>query len=438
VTRVLLLAWACGLLASSALATEPGPPLLFGGAITPRKAPVLLDPRLPRGELRGLPLAPLGAAQLCSLRRPVCVDAAFGRSGLDVLERAYEEHRYGLSLPGPRGDEQEPLVFSWAERPVAVIARDVPGRGYDRAAARCLGAELNVSAARRCVAEAAVIAHSPTTASWLRAGLAAHLAVELGDAAEVQAGLRAAGEHPQLGVLTSTGAVHDWQSGEVQVAPLFRSARFFKYLSERSAAGPGHAGFLALTLGPSSTAAGESRYEAEPDIMDVLSATLGHESGALARFFDDYARYSFVDIKKGWDAGPDTAPGLEEWIVEGATLPRSLALPRPIEPSGSTFVKLKLTAEQRKQTIAVQTRCEAPVSYVWSVMRFSGQQQLTTLPIGYLERGTDYEARVEAMEGVTELVIVGTNLGGVDLAHPFDPDHGPHESHACQVYLSVL
>jgi hypothetical protein len=360
----------------------------------------------------------------------------FGRAGLDVLQRAYEEHRYGLSLPAPRADEQQPLVFSWEEGAVAVVAQDVPGRGYDRAAARCSGAELNVSAARRCVMEAAVIAHSPATASWLRAGLGAHVALELGAAPDVQAGLRAAGEQPQLGVLTSTPAAQDGPSGTTRAAPPFRSARFFSFLSERSTAGPGHAGFLALTLGPSSTLAGASRYEAEPDIMDVLSATVGHESGALARFLDDYARYSFVDV--ALHGGPTPASGRVEWEVDGATLPRSLALPRPIEPSGSSFVRLKLTVEQQKRTIAVQTRCEAPVSYVWSVLRFGHQKQLTTLPIGYLERGTDYEARVEPMEGVTELVIVGTNLGGVDLAHPFDPDHGPHESHACQVYLNVL
>jgi len=289
------------------------------------------------------------------------------------------------------------------------------------------------------VAEAAIIAQNPTTASWLRAGLGAQVAVELGVAPEVQAGLRQAGEQPQIGILTGSQAVQDWQSGAAEAVPLFRSARFFKYLSQRSAAPPGHAGYLALTLGGSTTAAGASRYEAEPDVMDVLSATVGDESGALARFLDDYARYSFVDITQAWGGTPDAARGLEEWVVDGATLPRNLALPRPIEPSGSAFVKLKLTLAQRKQTIAVQARCEAPVSYVWSVMRWGNQgEQLTTLPIGYLERGTDYEARVEAMEGVAELVVVGTNLGGVDMAHPFDPDHGPHESHACQVYLSVL
>jgi hypothetical protein len=36
------------------------------------------------------------------------------------------------------------------------------------------------------------------------------------------------------------------------------------------------------------------------------------------------------------------------------------------------------------------------------------------------------------------LLLVGTNLDGVDLAHPFDPDHGPHEFHACTVAVDVM
>ncbi|HXS15814.1 MAG TPA: hypothetical protein VN764_01410, partial [Polyangiaceae bacterium] len=240
-TQMLALAVACSLLVSFAWASEEGPPLLLGGAVTPRKPPVLLDPRLPRGEMRGAPRAVAGAL-LCSLWRPVCVEPAFGRAGLEVLERAYEEHRYGLSLPAPRADEQRPLVFSRAEGPVAVVGDAVAGRGFDRAVARCSGAELTVSAARRCVVEAAIIAHTPATASWLRAGLGAAMALELGAAPDVQAGLRQAGQDPQLGILTSTQTVHDWQSTAVHQVPAFRSARFFEYLSARSSAGLGHAG----------------------------------------------------------------------------------------------------------------------------------------------------------------------------------------------------
>jgi hypothetical protein len=33
---------------------------------------------------------------------------------------------------------------------------------------------------------------------------------------------------------------------------------------------------------------------------------------------------------------------------------------------------------------------------------------------------------------------VGTNLGGVDLAHPFDPDFEPFEPHGFTVYLAEL
>jgi hypothetical protein len=34
--------------------------------------------------------------------------------------------------------------------------------------------------------------------------------------------------------------------------------------------------------------------------------------------------------------------------------------------------------------------------------------------------------------------LVGTNLEGIDLAHPFDPDIAPFEPHSATVYLVRL
>lgn len=355
---------------------------------------------------------------------------------MDRLERAYEELRYGLALPPPRATDEAPLTFLRAPGELEVQREDEWSRGFDRSAASCQGAELDMEAARRCVAEAAIVAQAPATASWLRAGYAAYVARELGAAPTVNAGLRGADEHPELGVLSSTRRIEAWRTGAHQSTVAFRSAHFFAYMTERSEAPLGHAGFLGLSLAATRTAPGALRYEAEPDLMDVLSATMNGDDSAVARFIDDFARYRFFESPRSWGARPE---GFVDWVIDGATLPRSVVTSRPIEPTGSVYVQIDLTVEQRKKTIAVQTSCESPVSYVWSVLRIGeGQRALAALPIGYLERGARSEARVEAMDGVRQLVIVGTNMDGVDLAHPFDPDHGPHESHGCQVYVSVL
>jgi hypothetical protein len=417
--------------------------LLFGGAIQPRKAPIRLDPVLPRGEVRGYPVDAAPSKRLCSLVRPVCVDEAFGRVGLNLLTQAYEEHIYGLSLPAPLATEEHPLFYEQtSDRELRGRADPIASRGFDRAQPSCGASVLNISHARRCVVEAALLSRAPAGASWLRRGYGAYLSAELGAAPEVHEGLIAAAAEPQVGILSSTLRYEDARTDQVKTVSQLRSARFFAHLDERSHAPLGHAGFLALLLGATETRTGSPRWEAEPDLMDVIAATLEGDVSAIARFVDDFARYSYLHPVAPFPrpANSDQAlSGMVDWVVEGATLPRSLVLSRPIEPTGSAYVKLHLSEQQRHKLIAVQTHCESPVSYVWSVLRLDEKgNRVGSIPIGYKERGTSVEARVEPMEGVRTLVFVGTNMGGVDVAHPFDPDHEPHEAHGCRLYLSVL
>ena len=425
--------------AASAERSERGPSLLFGGAIQPRKPPVRLDPVLPHGERRVL-VGPWSTTErrLCSLKRPLCVDPGFGKQGLSLMERAYEEHTYGLSLPPPRAEFQEPLVFSSSSGGLQVTATLLFGRGFDRGQAHCQGRELTLSSARRCVSEAAVIARSPTTASWLRRGYAAHLARSLGSALEVSDALKQAAAHPELGRLTSSLGLEEFRTERPIAVSALRSAEFFEYLDAHSEAPFGHAGFLSLLLGASHTPPGALRLEAEPDLMDVLSATVDGDATKMARLMDDFAQYAYFSAAAQMSRGM-SPPNFVDWEIAGTSLPRSLVLSRAMEPTGSVYVRLHLSPAQRGQLLAMQTNCEAPVSYVWSAVRLDERgQRLSALPIGYLERGTSVEARIEPMAGVSSLLFVGTNMGGIDLAHPFDPDHGPHESHSCRLYLSVL
>ncbi len=425
---------------------DSGPSLLFGGAVQPRKPPIRLDPVLPRGE----PRSDFGAAPpedtTCSLKRPVCVSSSFGPGALARMERAYEEQVYGLSLSRGSYSFQFPLHLKKSASALSVQVIRVPSRGFDRGSAWCQSAHAGPSQARRCVAEALVASKAPAVASWLRGGWAAGLAAELGAAPEVREALQQSAAEPQVGVLTSSRAYHDPRVERLSSAPslrpvsVLRSARFFAYLDRRSEAPLFHAGYLSLLLAASRSGAGAPRWDAEPDLMDVVAATLEGDASAIAGLLDDFAAFSWHDPLAPFRAGVATPfPGMVDWDVAGESLPRSLVLPRAMEPTGSSYVRLTLSSEQRNRLIAMQTHCESPVSYVWSVTRLDEQgRELARLPIGYKERGTSVEARVEPMEGVSQLIFIGTNVGGVDLAHPFDPDHEPHEAHGCRIYLSVL
>ena len=76
---------------------------------------------------------------------------------------------------------------------------------------------------------------------------------------------------------------------------------------------------------------------------------------------------------------------------------------------------------------------------VWKIVKLDDKgQEIGRIDVAFEQRGTEIERRVVTLEGTRSLLIVGTNLGGVDLAHPFDPDHEPFEPHGCTVYVGRL
>lgn len=453
--------WAVGvgglMLSTPSLAQQQskGPSLLFGGAITPSKSPVRLDPVLPRGERLPVPWPVIEGQRSCSSRRPVCVvssaatTSAIGSESLgeaspplgaaqslEYFERAWEEHTFGASLPGPRASFEQPLTWNPdPTRPLTVRRERVPSRGFDRARSRCEGGAPTLENARICLIQSALFASAPATASWLARGLAAQATAQMGDAPKVRFELQSSFAHPQLGILSSTTAHRSWRSAAARRVPVtsLRSARFFEYLEARSQAALGEAAWLSLSLAATRTRPGVTRWEAEPDILDVLAATVRGDGVALARLFDDFAQQSLFQAQ-AWGTKMEFA-----WRLGSESLPRNVALADPMEPTGTSYVRVDLQPGDRNKVIAFRMSCESPVSYVWSVVRLDEADSLhSSVEIAYRERGGEAEARITPQPGVRALVLVGTNMGGIDLAHPFDPDHEPHEAHGCQVYVSPI
>jgi len=416
------------------------PPLLLGGGIQPQKAKVRLDPVLPRGSLREELSPLLMKSRRCSLSRPVCVassrteDRRIPRA-LALLSDAYEEHRFGAQLPSALASFEEPLTWRLGESlsPGKITASRIPSRGFDRARAHCEGGPTTKEGARLCVIRAGLAASAPATAPWLSAGMAAALTNERGSAPLVRSEVATALRRPEVGILSSTFETGHFRSEEKTEVSLLRSARFFSYIERRSEKKRGEAAWLTLALAATHTEWGRSRWDAEPDLTDVLAVTLSGSRNDYARFLDDFAADAYFDAKR-W--GTKIRPA---WTLRGESLPRNVALPHPLEPSGSAYAKILLTEQQTSQTMAFRMHCEAPVSYVWSVTRLDSKgEEINRIAVTHRERGSDAATRVEPHEGTAALLIVGTNLGGVELLHPFDPDNGPHEAHACSLYAAAL
>src|SRR5690606_12995930 len=108
-----------------------------------------------------------------------------------------------------------------------------------------------------------------------------------------------------------------------------------------------------------------------------------------------------------------------------SSLPRTLVLRRALAPGGSAYVQIELDQAQAGY-VAMRTSCEEPVSYVWSLLVLDENHHVQRhVPVTFREQSFHEEARIGELAHAHALVAVGTNLGGVDLAHPFDPDHGP-------------
>lgn len=405
-------------------------PLLLGGGTTVSKIPVLLDPVLPVGALRpaGFPLL---KDLRCSLARPVCVSEEAGTRALSLLESAYEKVAFGSDLGRLRATYQEPLVWQPSSVAALEVERDLlPSRGFDRGRAFCRGGAAHAETALLCVSEATLYSLAPAATSHLVSGLA--LSQQTLSPTRDAAGA-ASLTRPSAGVLTNSAGVTDFRTDALTGVSRSRSVRFFDYLEGRSVHGLGEASFLSLALAATRTEPGALRFDSEPDVMEVLFATHDGNRPDVARLFDDFAQQS---VRSAATYGAEFEP---TWTLSGDSLPRTVAFPDAIEPTGSVYLRLDLTEEQATAKFAFRMYCEAPVSYVWSVARLDERgEELKRVLVTFQETASSAETTVEPLPRTRALLLSGTNMGGVDVAHPFDPDHGPHEAHGCRAAVSVL
>lgn len=412
------------------------PPLLLGGesSVLPRAIP--LDPRLPRGELRAEAAAferarvtQPGELTVHSSRYPLSVSAPLrtqAQRGLSLLEDAFE--RFWLAEgAAPR---RAPLHWRLSQGPNGPLselhALRLPSLGFDRARAICEGGALDPIAAESCVSEGLLLGVAPATARAIARGYS-HWRRRAVVPAPAQESLRDSlrGE-PHRALVT-----RDPSSLTSRASSLF-----FAALAERSNAPARDTCFLALGLTATRTAPGALRWDAEPDVLDVLRPSLGRDRESYARFFDRLATARFLRAE-GLELVSELQGGLAEpaWSVEFTSLPRNLTLKNPLAPTGSAAIEIK-NGSPMEAPLALRLDCESPVTYVWSVVRLGQEGELLSqFPFPYREISSRYEERLET-QGAYRLLLVGTNLGGVDLDHPYDPDHSPHEAHGCSVYLT--
>jgi hypothetical protein len=444
-------AFALGLLVGSfgwpANAKPPkrDPPLLFGGPINKVVAKAPLDPRLPTGSpIPATRARPNVIGSRCSFVRPVCVHASTSAAmpalaeALAVLERAYEREVLALKLPAPLGDRDlggnDSLDWYVGGEPSELLVSQealLPGR-MDTAPVFCEGGApsgvLLERQAALCVGEA--------VASTLDAGESPHarhaFALELWwisgakTCLDVQA-VDDAQRHPEEAV-----------SNAGNFALLLEALE-----TTRSAASPGLLSASMLSAAASRTPPSAAFFDNEPDLFDVLRHSLDEELPRYADLMVDFAlrralagdRDDGTRLPSLGFAGSFARPQFD-WVIPFSTLPRRVLTGTPIAPSGMELIWVELDDAPMGAAIGFRAEWEAPVSFQWRILLVDREgREVRRFDVPFQERGRAADARVLRIDGAKAIIIAGVNVGGIELAYPFDPDIQPFEPAAATVYL---
>jgi len=411
----------------------------------------------------------------CSFARPLCVHAPAGtdaevmRTALADLEQADAALVHVLGLPRPLSDGAlgggpgfdlylVDRVVSADWQPAAgeavqldrwcVTGRDDPRAiGWDRASAFTLLDRMAAPPASGGCVRKNLVARG--YASAIRLGIDAAESVESREAAAAYlAGMVA--PCPTV----SAELIDDFQahperaltrSGDVAGPAAAMAFHWFVDFA-LGAGAPGVLSTALLAIGSQKTPASSLRWFDEPDPFDALRGALSAKQPpktagdllldfAVARlFFGD--RDDGTHLDSGW-AGSFGRVRFE-WSTPWRSLPRRLAPSRPVDPTGSTYLWIDLTGAPAGASLAMHVEWEPPVVFRWAVVRVKRDgSEASRVLVTAQERSTFAERNVEHLEGLAGLAIVGTNVGDIDLTHPFDPDETPYEPHGYVLTLAA-
>ncbi len=429
------------------------PPLLFGAGPHVVRPPVAIDPELPTGAPFGARSErPRAGETACSALRPVCVHRGAGVSGaqalaaLSALELAYERLVLVEGLPAPLADDAHggSDALDWylddTNDELTVEPDAIRFAPLDAASAFCRGGALDfwgvARAASLCVAEAVAKRLDPAATpglsrafaleQWWLTGRITSLDVEAIDDAQAQP------ERALAGRTAKTNA---------------SAALLLDFLElARSSQAPGALGASLFSAAASTTPIGALEWNDEPDVFDVLRHSVDEDTAKMSALLGDYAvsRAFLGDRDDGthppyleW-AGGFARPRFD-WMLKFSSLPRRVRASKPLEPTGIELVWIDMDEVPLGTSLGFEADWEAPVAFKWRLISVDAEgREMARVDVPFQERGRSSEARVVNLLNVRAVLAVGINMGGVDLAHPFDPDLDPFEPASCTVYFASM
>jgi hypothetical protein len=431
---------------------EPRPSLLLGGGEAAPRIEAPIDPRLPTGSRVRSQLRPKGLpVTVCSVRQPVCVHAEQKLAPEIVqvystaLEDAYALIVGALGLPRPLADAAgsssglDLYLSASADRELDV-AGDARWYAADRSSAFCRVRPQLDEAQRQaslCVAEAALWGLDAAETPFLRRAIAAYLWQTLGGVSNADLlAIDRFQANPQLSAL-----------GRERTRESEGAALFLHYLDQRL--GASRRGVLPAAIVQMSRRDAAStglEWNNEPDSLDVLRRAFVGSRETFDDFLLGFAVWrAFLGTRDNGQRNPellwlgDAARVRFEWTLKASTLPRRVAPLRPIEPLGASYLWLEIDRVSLGKTLAFRAEWESPAALRWALVAVDAQgEPMKRYDLPYVQNATSAERTLVDYQDAAAILIVGTSVGGVDLAHPIDPDHEPLEPHGFTVYLTEI
>ncbi|MFZ5890894.1 MAG: hypothetical protein ACOY0T_07580 [Myxococcota bacterium] len=428
------------------------PPLILGGATQIPRPVVVLDPRLPTGTRVGGAPRPAAARAICSLRRPLCVHApaqleAEAGVALAALEHAYESVVLAAGLPAPKADlglggsDALDAYLVSAHESLRVVS-DVPALGaFSESSGFCelplADGVLLARSATLCIGEAIALRLDASEPPHLRRAFATWLWWLVGQPTSLDAeAIDEVQSHPERAI--ASRELSSQSEG---------SALFFEYLESARSSRPW--GELSAALFGTAVSSGRKLgidYDNEPDLFDVLRHSLSEERDRFAALMVDFAvARAFVGARDDGLHLPALAWSgnfgklRTDWVVKFSSLPRRVLVNPALDSTGSVVVWLDMDEVGLGAALGVHIDWEPPVSFQWQIVKVGPKgEEVTRIDVPFQERGHEVDARLQNLDGASAVLIVGTNLEGIDLAHPFDPDVAPFEPHSATVYLARM
>jgi hypothetical protein len=430
----------------------PRPSLLLGGEAASAPASVPLDPLLPSGAEVRVERRPASASAACALREPLCVhhdglvSAALAHEYARALERARRDLVYALGLPAPLPDMAlGPTAgldfYLSSDAPLDVhVGADVAFGDESRRSGFCVARPSRAEARRQaaqCVAGAVLLGVDAGETPFLRRAIAGYLATLLiAPTGRDLAAVDVLQANPQLSI-----------AGRDDAAESAGALLLFEYVDARLAAGePGLLPVALAQLARSATLPGQPRYHNEPDLIDVLRGAFAGSASGFEDFMLGFAvERAFIGARDDGRRHPtlawlgDVGRVRFDWVLTASSLPRRVAPRRPLEAFGCAYTWLELDRVTLGKALAFRAEWEAPATFRWALLTIDARGQvLGRFDLPYVQNATAAERAIEDYDGAVGVLVAGINLGGVDLAHPFDPDHEPSEPHGFTLYLTEL